>query len=227
MSKEINMMEMLKAGVHFGHKKSKLNPKMKPFVFGLQGGIHIIDLAKTEELLEKALSFIKEKISKGGVILLIGTACQAKEALAEAALKCGMPHVSNRWVGGTFTNFKEILKSINNLRELEAKKKSGDFQKYTKKERLVFDEEIERLDKLIGGIKEMGSLPQAIFLVSVNQDELAAKEAKKVGIPVIALVDTDTDTTLVDWPIPANDDAVSSIKMMVGLIADGINKAKK
>lgn len=218
---------MLKAGVHFGHKKSKLNPKMKPFVFGLQGGIHIIDLAKTEKLLEKALGFIGEKVSKGGVILLIGTACQAKESLAEAALKCGMPYVDNRWVGGTFTNFKEILKSINNLRELETKKKSGDFQKYTKKERLGFDEEIKRLNKLIGGIKEMRSLPQAIFLVSVNQDELAVKEAKKVGIPVIALVDTDTDPSLVDWPIPANDDAVSSIKMMVELIADAINKAKK
>lgn len=227
MSKEVNTMEMLKAGVHFGHKKSKLNPKMKPFVFGLQGGTHIIDLTKTQELLRQALGFIEEKASKKEVILFIGTACQAKEAVAEAALKCDMPYVTNRWVGGTFTNFKEILKSINNLKDLESKKKTGGFQKYTKKEQLGFDKEIEKLNKLIGGIKKMTSLPQAIFLMSVNQDIIAVKEAKKMGIPVVALVDTDTDPTLVDWPIPANDDAASSVKMMVGLIADAINKAKK
>lgn len=227
MSKEINMMEMLKAGVHFGHKKSKLNPKMKPFVYGLSSGIHIIDLAKTQELLEKALDFIKEIVSKKGVILFIGTARQARSTIEEAARACGMPYVVNRWLGGTFTNFNEILKSINNLKDLELKKKKGEFQKYTKKEQLEFDRVIEKLQKLVGGIKEMSNFPQAIFVTSVEHDKLAIKEAKKVGIPVIALVDTDADPTLIDRPIPANDDAISSIKMMVDIVSDAINKAKK
>lgn len=224
--KEINMMEMLKAGVHFGHKKSKLNPKMKPFVYGLHSGINIIDLAKTQELLERALDFIKEIISKKGTILFVGTACQAKNIVKEAAIKCAMPYVANRWIGGTFTNFNEILKSTNNLKSLELKKKRGDFQKYTKKEGLKFGKVIEKLQKLVGGIKEMNTLPQAIFVVSSTHDKLAIKEAKKVGIPVIALVDTDADPTLVDHVIPANDDAVSSIKMMVDIVAEAINKAK-
>jgi len=227
MSKEINMMEMLKAGVHFGHKKSKLNPKMKPFVYGLFSEIHIIDLAKTQELLEKALDFIKEIVSKKGVILFIGTARQAKSTIEEAARACGMPYVVNRWLGGTFTNFNEISKSVNNLKDLELKKKKGEFQKYTKKEQLEFDRVIEKLQKLVGGIKEMSNFPQAIFATCVEHDKLAIKEAKKVGIPVIALVDTDADPTLIDWPIPANDDAISSIKMMVDIVSDAINKAKK
>lgn len=225
--KEINMMEMLKAGVHFGHKKSKLNPKMKPFVYGLHSGIHIIDLAKTQELLGEALDFIKEITSKKGVILFVGTACQAKSSVEEAAKSCGMPYITNRWIGGTFTNFDEILRSVNNLRDLELKKKTGEFKKYTKKERLKFGKVIEKLQKLVGGIKEMNTLPQAIFIVGVNQDKLAIKEARKKGIPVIGLVDTDVDPSLVDWPIPANDDAVSSIKMLVGIVAEAIKEAKK
>lgn len=224
--KEINMTEMLKAGVHFGHKKSKLNPKMKPFVFGLHSGIHIIDLAKTQELLGQALNFIKEVISKKGIILFIGTTCQARDVVEEAALKCAMPYVANRWIGGTFTNFKEILKSINKLKDLESKKKGGDFQKYTKKERSKFDKEIEKLRNLVGGIKGMNGLPQAIFVTSVNHDKLAIKEARMMGIPIIALVDTDANPTSVDWPIPANDDAVPSIKMMAGIVADTIEGAK-
>lgn len=227
MAKEITMTEMLKLGVHFGHRKSKFNPKMEPYIYTLRNGVHIIDLEQTVQKLKEALEFVKEVIAKDGQILFVGTKRQAKKPIEEAAGKCGMSYVTDRWLGGTFTNFKVIYKQIEKLRELEAKIESEEIKKYTKKEQHEFRKEIGRLNKMMGGIKTMDELPQAIFVIDINQDDLAIKEAKRINIPVIALADTNTDPTLVDYPIPSNDDAIQVIEMMTEAVAEEINKAKK
>lgn len=216
--------EMLKAGVHFGHKKSRWNPKMKPYIFGLRNNVYIIDLEKTIKELERALDFIKDIIKNKGKILFIGTRPQSQALVEEIAKNCKMPYVVLRWVGGLLTNFSTIRKRVEHLIDLEKKKASGDFKKYTKKEQQKIDEEINKLKKKFEGIKELEKLPEAILVLSIKEQMTAIKEARKKNIPVIALVDTDSDPSLVDYPIPSNDEAVSALKFMLDKIAKAIKK---
>ncbi len=219
---ELTISEMLKRGVHFGHRKSRWNPKMRPYIFGVRNNVHIIDLGKTVSLFEKALEFIRSIVFNNGKILFIGTKPQAKKLIAEAAKETDMPYVNNRWLGGTFTNFKEISGRIKYLNDQERKEKAGEFKKYTKYEQIKIKKEIDKMNEKMGGIKKMDKLPQAIFAVDVIGDKLAVKEARQVKIPVIALTDTNTDPTLADYPIPANDDAISSLEFMLGIVVKNI-----
>ncbi len=219
--------EMLKAGVHFGHKKSNWSPKMKPYIFGLRSDIYIIDLEKTMVQLDKALSFIKEIIKKKGKILFIATRPQCQDLVEESAMDCKMPYVLFRWFGGLLSNFEIIRKRVEHLLDLEKKKASGQLKKYTKREQQKIDEEIVKLKKKFEGIKKLDKLPEAILVLSVKEQATAVREARRKNIPIIALVDTDSDPLLVDYPIPSNDDAISALKFMLDKIRESIKKYGK
>ncbi len=223
---ELSIEQMFKFGVHFGHKKSRWNPKMKPYIFSEKNQIHIIDLEKTLILFEKALEFARHLTANGGKIIFIGTKPQARQIIEEGARFCEMPFVNNRWLGGTLTNFQEIRKRIKYLNEQEEKMAKGEFEKYTKYERLRFQKEIDKMNEKMGGMKKMDSLPQAIFVPDVKENDLAVKEAKKMRIPIIGIVDTNVDPEPVDYPIPANDDALSSLRYIVGLMAKTLKEAR-
>lgn len=224
---EALVKEMLMAGVHFGHKKSNWNPKMKSYVFGLKNNIYIIDLEKTIEQLGKALDFIKETVKKGGKILMVGTRPQCQQLVEKAAKNSKMPYVVFRWIGGLLTNFQIIRKRVEYLIDLEKKKKSGEFTKYTKKEQLNFDREIEKLKKKFEGIKDLEKLPEAILVLSVKEQMTAIREAKRKNIPIVALADTDSDPSLVDYPIPSNDEAISALEFMISKFEEVIKKYGK
>ena len=224
---KFDMEEMMQAGLHFGHRSSRIHPKMKPYLQGVKNNVHIINVEKTAEKLTKALKFIKDIISEGKVLLLVGTKIQAKDLVKETAKECQLPYVSERWLGGTFTNFGIIRKRIEYFKDLERKRDSGELEKYTKKERANFEHEIKGMETKFGGIKNMEKLPDAIFVTDMRKDELAIKEAKQVGIKVIGISDTNTDPTLADLVIPANDDAISSIKYILEKVKEVILKAKK
>ena len=224
---ELSLEQMLKIGVHFGHKKSHWNPKMKPYIFSEKGHIYIIDLEKSIVLLKEAIEFLRNLVSNGGKIIFVGTKPQARQVIEECARLSGMPYVNNRWLGGTFTNYPEVRKRIKYLNEQEEKLEKGELQKYTKYERLRFKKEIDRMNEKMGGIKKMDSLPQAVFVADVKENGLAVKEAKKMKIPVIGIVDTNIDPDLIDWPIPANDDALSSLRYIIGIIAKTVKETKR
>jgi len=219
--------KMLEAGVHFGHKKSNWNPKMKPYVYGTKNNRYIIDLEKTMQELEKALEFIKRIMKDEGKILFVGTRPQTQNLVEETAKECKMPHIISRWVGGLLTNFKIIRKRVEHLIDLENKKASGSFKKYTKKEQLMLDKEIEKLKKKFEGIKELEKSPDAIIILSVKEQMTAIKEARIKKIPIIALVDTDSNPSIIDYPIPSNDEAVSALEFMLGKIKETIKKYDK
>jgi small subunit ribosomal protein S2 len=223
---ELSIEEMLKRGVHFGHKKARWNPKMQRYTFGIRNGIHIIDLEKTEKLFREAISFIRSVVANGGKIMIVGTKPQAQRLIETAAKEADMPYVSKRWLGGTMTNFPEIKKRIKYLNDQEKKMAQGELEKYTKYERSQMKKEIERMNEKIGGIKKVENLPQAVFVIDIKENHLAVKEARNAKIPVIGIADTNTDPTLVDFPIPANDDALSSLKYILGLIVKNIKEAK-
>jgi small subunit ribosomal protein S2 len=222
----ISPEDMAKAGLHFGHRTSRVHPKMKPYLFGVRNGVHIIDLEKTAEKLKEALSFIQQLISEEKALLLIGTKVQVKDLVKSTAEECGLPYVSERWLGGTFTNFETIKKRIDYFKEMARKKAEGDLEKYTKKERLEMDKELRELETKVGGIKELTKLPDAIFVLDMIKDKLAIKEAEKKGITIIALSDTSSDPTLVDYAIPANDDAISSVKYILDKVKEVVLAAK-
>ncbi|MCX6766041.1 MAG: 30S ribosomal protein S2 [Candidatus Moranbacteria bacterium] len=219
---ELNLETMLKSGLHFGHQKSRKNPQMEPYIFTTKKGISIIDLEKSLEKLEEALAFLKKVKSDGKQILFVGTKEQARGFVRSAARRCQMPHVAERWLGGTFTNFKVIRSRAKYLKDSQAKLEKGEFKVYTKLEQLKKVEELEKLEKKIGGIKDMIELPGAIFVVDVKENELAVKEARKVGIPIVAVVDTNNSPSFVDYPIPANDDAISSIRLVLGYVCKAL-----
>lgn len=219
--------ELLTAGVHFGHLKSRWNPKMEPYIFTTRNKTHIINLEKTLEKLKLALEYVKDIASQGGTVLLVGTKRQAKEEVKKAAMSCGMPYVIIRWLGGTFTNFKTIQKTIKKLEKLQKTRAAPDFEtKYTKKERLLIEREIAKLENLFEGIKNLKKLPEAIFAVDVNHDKIPIREARAVGIKVIGLVDTNSDPEKVDYAVPSNDDSIRAISLMTGLVAAAINEGK-
>ena len=219
--------ELLKAGVHLGHVASRWNPKMEPFIFTTRNRVHVIDLEKTLDRLKKALEYVKKVASEGNAVLFIGTKRQSKDAVQKAAKDCGMPYVTIRWLGGTFTNFKTIQKTVKKLERLQQMRDAEDFEKkYTKKERLLMEREISKLENLFEGIKSMKKLPQAVFAIDINHDRIAVREAKSAGVKVIALVDTNSNPKEVDYPIPSNDDAVKAVSLMARLVSDAVNEGK-
>jgi small subunit ribosomal protein S2 len=223
----LNVEEMARAGLHLGHKTSKVHPKMFPFIFGVRNTVHIIDLEKTKQKFEEALKFIQELVSQNKVILFVGTKPQIKDLVKEIATELGYPYVNERWLGGTFTNFEVIKKRAEYLKDLEKKKAEGFFEKYTKKERGEIEKKIQKLEKKFGGIKNMESLPDAIFICDMVKDKLAVKEARRKGVKIIAISDTNADPTLADYPIPANDDAISSIKYILEKVREVISKSRQ
>ncbi|MDI6591873.1 MAG: 30S ribosomal protein S2 [Patescibacteria group bacterium] len=223
---KIDVEEMARAGLHFGHRTSRVNPKMEPYLYGVRNTIHIIDLEKTKEKLEEALKFIQELIAENKILLLVGTKIQVKDLIKEIAAECGLPYVNERWLGGTFTNFETIKKRIEYFKDLEKKKKEGELEKYTKKERAKIDKELRDLEIKFGGIKDLEKLPDAIFVSDMKKDHLAVKEARQKGIKVIGISDTNVDPTLADYPIPANDDAISSVKYILEKVKEVIKNQK-
>lgn len=211
---------MLKAGVHFGHKTTKWSPKMAPFIFGVRNDTHIIDLEKTIIKLNEALVFVKKLAKNNGVIIFVGTKKQAKAYIKEVAIKANMPYVADRWIGGLLTNFSIISKQIRLMEQLEADMKSGALDKYTKKERVMIEKKIKKLNQKFGGLRLLKKLPDAVFVTDINEDRIAVNEARDKNIPIIALADTNVDPGLVTYPIPANDDALSSIKVIVNKIVE-------
>lgn len=219
--------QLLDAGVHFGHLSSRWNPKMSPYIFTTRNKIHVINLEKTLEKLKVALAYVRDTVAKGGTILFVGTKRQAKDEVKKAAESCGMPYVTIRWLGGTFTNYKTIQKTIKKLERLQRLRESPDFEtKYIKKERLLIEREIQKMQNLFAGIQSLKKLPEAIFAVDVNHDKIAVREAKSVGIKVIGLVDTNSDPEQIDYPIPSNDDAIKAISLMAELVAGAVNEGK-
>ena len=220
----LDQKEMAQAGLCFGHKTSKINPKMKPYIKEIRNLVHIIDLEMTAERLEEALKYIKELISKKGTIMLVGTKIQVKKLIEDTAEECNLPYVIQRWVGGTFTNFDIIKKRVNRFKDLEENKKKGEFDKYTKKERSKIDKELSNLKAKFGGLRDLKELPNAVFVCDIKSDELAVKEARNKGIKIIAIADTNVNPDLVDYPIPANDDAISSVKYILEKVKEVILK---
>ena len=217
---QVTMKEMLDAGVHFGHQTQRWNPKMKPYVYTARGGIHIIDLQKTVVRANQAAEFVKEIAASGGTMIMVGTKKQAIEPIQEAAAKCGQYFVTKRWLGGMLTNFQTIKASIDRLLKIDKMKENGDFNLITKKERAGLDNEYIKLTEYLQGIREMKSLPKVMFVVDLPKEHIAVLEAKKLGIKVVAIADTNSDPEIVEYPIPGNDDAIRSIKLFTNLIAD-------
>ena len=223
---QVTMRQMLEAGVHFGHQTRYWNPKMAPYIFGARGKIHIINLEKTVPLFTDAMNFISGLAQKRGNILFVGTKRSARESIKEEAERCGMPYMSMRWLGGTLTNFRTVKASVARLKELEAAETDGTFQKMVKHEVLGLRREREKLLASLGGIKEMNRLPDALFVIDIGHENIAVQEAKKLGIPVIAVVDTNYDPNLVDYAIPGNDDAIRAVQLYVRAAADAVLEGK-
>lgn len=219
---KLDLESMLKSGVHFGHQKSRKDPRMEPYIYTTRKGISILDLQRTSEKLEEALAFLKEIKSSGKQVLFVGTKKQIKDILRSAAKRCEMPYIVERWLGGTFTNFRVIRSRAKYLNDGLSKMEKGEFNMYTKLERMKKVEELEKLEKKMGGIKDMAELPGVVFVADVKEDELAVKEARKVGIPVVGIVDTNCNPAVVDYPIPANDDAISSVRLILAYICKAL-----
>merc|ERR1712169_167474 len=223
----VSMRDMLKAGVHFGHQTRYWNPKMKPYIFGARNKVHIINLEKTVPLFNEALNFLSGVSAKKGKVLFVGTKRAAGDAVKEAAQKCDQFYVNKRWLGGMLTNWKTIRQSIKRLRDLEAQEQDGTLGKLTKKEHLMRQREMEKLERSIGGIKDMGGLPDALFVIDVDHERIAVQEANKLGIPVIGVVDTNSNPDGIDYVIPGNDDAIRAIQIYAGAIADAVLEGKQ
>ncbi len=216
----VTMKELLEAGVHFGHQTRRWNPKMKPYLFGARNGIHIIDLQKTVRLFKTTYDFIVKTVADGYSVLFVGTKKQAHDSIVEEAERCGMFYVVNRWLGGTLTNFQTIRRSVARLKELESMKTDGSINRYTKKEILKMEKEMYKLEKNLGGIKDMDELPGAVFVVDSKREKIAVAEARKLGIPVVAIADSNCDPDEIDFIIPGNDDAIRAIRLICSKIAD-------
>ncbi|WP_347355859.1 30S ribosomal protein S2 [Bdellovibrio sp.] len=224
---QVTMKEMLDAGVHFGHQTQRWNPKMKPYVYTARGGIHIIDLQKTVVRANKAAEFVKEIAANGGRLIFVGTKKQAIEPIQEAAAKCGQYHVTKRWLGGMMTNFETIKSSIDRLRKIDTMKEKGEFNYLTKKERAKLEKEYLRLTEFLAGIRDMKEMPSAMFVVDLPKEHIAVAEAKRLGIPVVGIADTNSDPESIEHAIPGNDDAIRSIKLFANLIADAYLEGAK
>ncbi|WP_457640139.1 30S ribosomal protein S2 [Persephonella sp.] len=223
---EITMRELLEAGVHFGHQTRRWNPKMAPYIFTKRNGIHIIDLAKTIPLFKTAWEFVRDEVANGATVLFVGTKKQAQEIIKEQAERCGAFYINERWPGGLLTNFYTVRKSIEKLKKLERMEAEGAFEILPKKEVVKLKKKKEKLEKILGGIKEMERIPDILYIVDTVREELAVKEAKKLGIPVVAIADTNCDPDVIDYPIPGNDDAIKAINLITTKIADAVLEGK-
>ena len=223
----VAMKQLLEAGVHFGHQTRRWDPKMAEYIFQARNGIHIIDLQKTSKKLDEAYSFMKEQAEEGKTVLFVGTKKQAQECMKEAAVKCGMFYVNQRWLGGMLTNFKTIKARVQRLKDLEAMEQDGTFEVLPKKEVINLKKEMEKLEKNLGGIKEMETIPDIIFLVDPKKEATAIAEAKKLNIPVVGLVDTNCNPEDLDYPIPGNDDAIRAVKLIADVMANAIIEGKQ
>lgn len=225
--RDIVLLDMLKAGLHFGHQQSRRHPKMDPYIYTTRGGVSIINLEKTKGNLTQACAYVKEVVATGGDVLFVGTKRQARDIVLAAAQTAGMPYVVDRWIGGLFTNFNHVRQLIINLDKLKTQRATGDLAKYTKKEQLDFEEEITRLEKLVGGLGMMERLPQAIFVVDIKTEKTAVREANAMHIPVIAMCDTNVNPTDIQFPIPANDDATKAITYVLDTLVDAVADGRK
>ncbi len=227
MANIVSMKQLLEAGVHFGHQTRRWNPKMAPFIFMDRNGIHIIDLQQTVTRLNEAYKFVEQLAAQGGTILFVGTKKQAQEAVAEEARRCGMFYVNQRWLGGMLTNFQTIQLRIRYLRDLEARRDRGDFERLPKKEVQRLQDDITRLERTLGGIKDMRRLPNAVFIIDTRKERTAVLEARRLEIPIVALADTNSDPDEIDYPIPANDDAIRAVRLLSSKIADAVIEGRR
>lgn len=218
----ISMKQLLEAGVHFGHHTRRWNPKMRPYIFTERNGVHIIDLQQTMSALERSYEIARDVAARGGTVLFVGTKKQAQETIAQEAMRAGMPYVNQRWLGGTLTNWRTIRRRIDYLINLENRKARGELSLLPKKERLLLERELEKLNLRLGGLKEMRGLPELLFIVDTRREAIAVKEANILKIPIIAMVDTNCDPDPINFVIPSNDDAIRAIKLMTGKIADAV-----
>jgi small subunit ribosomal protein S2 len=223
----VTMKELLEAGVHFGHQTRRWNPKMGPYIFGARNGIHIIDLQKTVQFFKVAYNYVVETVANGGVVLFVGTKKQAQDAIAEEAQRCGMFYVNHRWLGGMLTNYQTISRSIARLKEFEAMKEDGSLKRFPKKEILRMEKKAAKLERSLGGIKDMGRLPDIVYVVDPRKEDIAVAEGRKMAIPLLAIVDSNCDPTEIDYPIPGNDDAIRAIRLLTSRVADAVIDGKK
>ncbi|MFC7392575.1 30S ribosomal protein S2 [Scopulibacillus cellulosilyticus] len=223
----ISMKQLLESGVHFGHQTRRWNPKMKPYIFTERNGIYIIDLQKTVKKVDEAFNFVRNIVADGGKILFVGTKKQAQESVKSEAIRSGMYYVNQRWLGGTLTNFQTIRKRVNRLKEIEKMREDGTFDVLPKKEVVGLNKELEKLEKFLGGIRDMESLPDALFVIDPRKERIAIAEARKLNIPIIAIVDTNCDPDEVDVVIPGNDDAIRAVKLLTGKMADAALEANQ
>jgi small subunit ribosomal protein S2 len=221
----ISMKQLLEAGVHFGHQTRRWNPKMDKYIFTERNGIYIIDLQKTVKKVDEAYNFVKSVSAENGTILFVGTKKQAQDSVAEEAARCGMFYINQRWLGGTLTNFQTIQKRIDRLKELERWSEDGTFEVLPKKEVIILNKEKDRLEKFLGGIKNMRGLPSALFIIDPRKERIAVAEARKLGIPIVGIVDTNCDPDEIDYVIPGNDDAIRAVKLLTAKIADAVIEA--
>ncbi|PIP02820.1 MAG: 30S ribosomal protein S2 [Zetaproteobacteria bacterium CG12_big_fil_rev_8_21_14_0_65_54_13] len=219
---QFTMKQLLEAGVHFGHQTRRWNPKMAPYIFGKRNGIHIIDLQKTLRMANEAYTFMQELATAGGRVLFVGTKRQARDAVKEESCRAGQFYINHRWLGGTLTNFATVQQSVRKMKDLQRQQEEGVFELLTKKEALQMQRELEKLERSLGGIKDMVSLPDCLFVVDVRKEELAIKEAQKLGIPVVAVVDSNCNPTGIDYIIPGNDDAIRAVRLFCSKIADAL-----
>ncbi len=223
---DVTMRELLEAGVHFGHQNRYWNPKMAPYIYGVRSGIHIINLEKTLPLFREAMRFLEETAANKGVVLFVGTKKTARKAVQEEATRCGMPYVNYRWLGGTLTNFKTIRQSVKRLKELEAMRDEGTLNRFSKKEALTLMRELEKLERSLGGVKDMNTLPDVMFILDVGQENIAVKEARKLGIPIVGVVDSNNSPDGIDHIIPGNDDSIRAIQLYCSAAATSILEGK-
>jgi small subunit ribosomal protein S2 len=222
----VTMRQLLEAGVHFGHQTRRWNPKMKRFIFGERNGIYIIDLKQTLERVDASYSFIRDMVAGGGTVLFVGTKKQSQDPIARAAQSCGMPYVNERWLGGMLTNFSTIALRVKKMQEYERMRAAGDFEAMPKKEALILSRELEKLERNLGGIRDMSRVPSAVFIIDIKKEHIAVAEANKIGIPIVAVVDTNCDPDLVQYVIPGNDDAIRSGTLMCHAIAEAVQEGR-
>lgn len=224
---EVSLEGLLEAGAHFGHQTKRWNPKMEEYLYGSEGGVHIFDLVKTKEALKEALDLLTTSIREGKTVLLLGTKKQIKDKIRELGEATGLPFVDERWLGGTISNFEQIKKSLKKLEDLKSKMASGEFNKFTKKERLLIDREITRLERFFGGLKGITKVPEVLFIIDTKREASAVREAERSGVTTIGIVDSNSDPEAVDYPIPMNDDASRALEYVLGLIKETVLEAKK
>jgi small subunit ribosomal protein S2 len=222
----VTMRQLLEAGVHFGHQTRRWNPKMKRFIFGERNGIYIIDLRQTLERIDTAYSFVRDLVADGGTILFVGTKKQTQDPIATYAVKCGMPYINERWLGGMLTNFSTIAGRVGKMQEYERMRAAGDFEAMPKKEALILSRELEKLRRNLGGIRNMSRLPEAVFIIDTKKEHIAVTEANKLGLPIVAVVDTNCDPDLIQYVIPGNDDAIRAGSLMCRIVADAVEEGR-